>query len=322
MRNGSGGYVRGFQRLRFAAVAAAIALAISLTPSARAQSDPALASNVLQVFREKCATCHSPQAKKVKKFGTITNLPKLAANQKLIKPGDARIRSYGRPLRKATCRPTILRRALFPAQQKQIIKQWIDARTPTALSAADASGTEQISSASIDATADSISSDDAPERSAFGRRLARWLGKFHPMAVHFPIALLMAAAVAEALWLRTRHSWLTGVVRFCVVLGTLGAIGAALGWVNASFHTPSQLLTTHRWLGTIAVLWAIPLAAVCEAPGPTICSRPNSGLGRAFAAQLSNRPLRRRRPLRHRRPHGRRPGLRRGLPQVLTDVGI
>ena len=79
----------------------------------------------------------------------------------------------------------------------------------------------------------------------------------------FPLRV-MAAAVAEALWLRTRHSWLTGVVRFCVVLGTLGAMEPRLGWVNASFHTPSQLLTTHRWLGTIAVLWAIPLAALCE----------------------------------------------------------
>ena len=34
---------------------------------------------------------------------------------------------------------------------------------------------------------------------SFGEKLTRWLGKSHPPAVHFPIALLTAAAVAELL---------------------------------------------------------------------------------------------------------------------------
>src|SRR2546421_3574442 len=132
MRNGRRDYDCGFQTLRIAAVAIAIAFAMNLTPSARAQSDSKLASDVLQVFREKCASCHSPQAKKVKKFGTITNLPKLAANQKLIKSGDAAHSKLWTTIVEGDMPPDDSPTGPLSAQQKQIIKQWIDARTPTA----------------------------------------------------------------------------------------------------------------------------------------------------------------------------------------------
>ena len=47
---------------------------------------------------------------------------------------------------------------------------------------------------------------EPPEAEAprsFFEKLARWLGKIHPPAVHFPIALLTAAAVAELLRMAT-----------------------------------------------------------------------------------------------------------------------
>ena len=91
--------------------------------------------------------------------------------------------------------------------------------------------------------------DDSPE-------LLPWLGRFHPMLVHFPIALLLAAAVAEALAMLTGASGLAAAARFCLWGGALGALVAApLGWANAAAVADSyvgfsvELLLYHRWIG-------------------------------------------------------------------------
>jgi uncharacterized membrane protein len=99
----------------------------------------------------------------------------------------------------------------------------------------------------------------------FGRRLALWVGKFHPMVVHFPIALICVAALAELAWLKSRSPWLTGAVRFATGLAAVSAVASgALGWINAASHTSSALLAEHRWLGTMAVVWMVPLVLLCE----------------------------------------------------------
>jgi hypothetical protein len=67
-----------------------------------------------------------------------------------------------------------------------------------------------------------------------------WLGKFHPPATHFPIALLISAALAEFLFMRTgtiayRHALFSAAG----LVGAPGFIGGALlygldhyaGWV-------------------------------------------------------------------------------------------
>ena len=56
-----------------------------------------------------------------------------------------------------------------------------------------------------------------------------------------------------------------GAVRFCVLFGAAAALVAGgLGWINASYHTRSALLTTYTWLGTLAALWAVPTALLSE----------------------------------------------------------
>jgi hypothetical protein len=50
---------------------------------------------------------------------------------------------------------------------------------------------------------------------AFGRFLF-WLGKFHPAAVHFPIAMLLGAAFAEIAAFRFNTNFLRGAARFCL----------------------------------------------------------------------------------------------------------
>ena len=90
-------------------------------------------------------------------------------------------------------------------------------------------------------------------------KLIRWLGKFHPPAVHFPIALLTAAALAELLRMVTGKPGFDAVSRFCIWFGALSAAGAGvLGWFRGGFHLTdaSGVMMTHRWLGTSTIVCA------------------------------------------------------------------
>lgn len=93
----------------------------------------------------------------------------------------------------------------------------------------------------------------------FGTKLIDWLGKFHPPACHFPIALLFAAALAELLGIVTGRSFFEGAARYCLWFGAVGAIlSALLGWFMAGFRfvDHSDLLTLHRWVGTAVAIGA------------------------------------------------------------------
>src|SRR5262249_14604941 len=93
----------------------------------------------------------------------------------------------------------------------------------------------------------------------FGTKLIDWLGKFHPPSTHFPMALLVAAALAGLLGVVTGRSLFEGAARYCLWFGTLGAVlTALLGWLMGGFRWAdrSDLLTLHRWVGTAVALGA------------------------------------------------------------------
>ena len=97
------------------------------------------------------------------------------------------------------------------------------------------------------------------------------IGRLHPMVVHFPIALLLAAALAEFLSVRKRSAEFAFAARFCLWTGALGAIVAAsLGWADAlgveeSYSGfPLELLGYHRWAGTLTALVATLALWACE----------------------------------------------------------
>ena len=92
-----------------------------------------------------------------------------------------------------------------------------------------------------------------------------WIGHFHPAMTVFPIGLLLAAVIAELLFLATKAPWLDGAARFCVIIAAIGgAITAPLGWAFAKGHGHSWVLETHRWLGTAGAVWLIALLIVSE----------------------------------------------------------
>ena len=106
--------------------------------------------------------------------------------------------------------------------------------------------------------------NDQPPRSGWGH-FVWWVGHFHPAMTVFPIGLLLAAAVAELLWIFTRAAWLEGAARFCVLGAAVGGvITAPLGWAFAAEHGRSWVLETHRWLGTAGAAWLVLLAVVSE----------------------------------------------------------
>jgi uncharacterized membrane protein len=96
-----------------------------------------------------------------------------------------------------------------------------------------------------------------------GGRLMVWFGRLHPAAVHFPIGLLMAAALAEMLSLRFSPRFFRNAVRFCLWTGAISAFGAALlGWFYGGFRLldTELIMSVHRWNGTgLAVLGLLAL---------------------------------------------------------------
>jgi uncharacterized membrane protein/cytochrome c553 len=116
-----------------------------------------------------------------------------------------------------------------------------------------------------------------PEASRqFSEKLLHWLGQFHYPAVHFPIALLTAAALAELLRIATGNPAFDTVSRFCVWLGGLTAVVAGgFGWLLGGFAVTdaSTVMMTHRWLGTSTVAGAWLVLVLSEVDRRTNCQR-------------------------------------------------
>ena len=89
------------------------------------------------------------------------------------------------------------------------------------------------------------------------------IGKFHPVLVHFPIGLILAAAAAEIIAIHTRRpAWRAIAVANVRAGAAMGAITAIAGWglASASFVEPTRLLAWHRWTGVAGAAVAISAA--------------------------------------------------------------
>jgi uncharacterized membrane protein len=88
-------------------------------------------------------------------------------------------------------------------------------------------------------------------------------GRFHPLLVHFPIALVLIAAVAELVFLTTRFpEWHMVAVANIRAGAAFAVVSAGAGWILASSRMveASQGLEWHRYLGLMAALATVAAA--------------------------------------------------------------
>ena len=100
------------------------------------------------------------------------------------------------------------------------------------------------------------------------------IGKLHPLLVHFPIALVLAAAAAEIVAIRTRRaSWRAVAVANLRAGAAMGALTLIAGWVlaTAPFIEARPALAWHRWTGVTAM--AATIGAALASRGSHVQSR-------------------------------------------------
>ena len=214
-----------------------ILLVVALAPAAgvqpgieRAGSSPPVrefADEVRGVFENKCAVCHGPDLEKPQgRFGYVLDLPRMAQNPELVIPARPAESELWLLVQNDEMPPTGSPHGSLAPVQKEAIRSWIEAGAP-----------------------------DVSPRAQTGRTL-RWLGRFHLLMLHFPIALVVAAGLGEIWSVWRRDPSPSESVRFCFWLGALAALPTAgLGWIHAAAGNgfdSSSLLTAHRWLGTTA----------------------------------------------------------------------
>jgi len=88
-------------------------------------------------------------------------------------------------------------------------------------------------------------------------------GRLHPLLVHFPIALILIAAIAELLSMITRFpEWHVVAVANIRAGAAFAIVTAGAGWLLASSRIveASPVLEWHRWLGLTAALAAVAAA--------------------------------------------------------------
>lgn len=87
--------------------------------------------------------------------------------------------------------------------------------------------------------------------------LAYFFGRMHPLLVHFPIALVISAAMVQWWHLLRGKDNISNPAQLMHLLGAVGAcITAASGWLSAGEPTgrAGELLSQHRYLGVAAAV--------------------------------------------------------------------
>lgn len=235
----------------------ALTAGVSYWPTAASASEGPrdLASETRSIFAAKCAGCHGTDLAKPKgRFGYVLDLARVAANPEMVIPAFPDESEMWQLVRHGEMPPEDSPTGPLSQEQKEAIRSWIAAGAPVS----------SIPSAEMNPSVTSLA---APVPSV-EKDIWQWLGSFHLAVVHFPIALLIAAAFAE-FW-SARHGLRipTPEVHFCVLLGAVSAVVAAgLDWIHAgNGHGAGALhiLSVHRWIGTTAAAWAVGTAFFSE----------------------------------------------------------
>jgi mono/diheme cytochrome c family protein/uncharacterized membrane protein len=223
-----------------------------------------LSARVRSIFLAKCSECHGRTLSRPRAGLYLHELGPLAANREWVVPHEPEnsylwtlLRDDDMPAKGAKAGP-------LNAQEKETVRAWIAAGAPLPTS----HGAPPTPALAKESPADSLAASEWTWQSPTVQLLG-WLGRFHILAIHFPIALFATAALAEILAARRGHAVPDPVVRFCILLGAASAVATvALGWLHADSggygSATADVLTLHRWLGTAAGVCAAAIALASE----------------------------------------------------------
>ena len=208
-------------------------------------------NEIIGFFEDHCTACHSPESGKKRAQRAWANARDLAASieEGVIEAGSSEDSAVWYMIDEGDMPPEDSEVTPVSPQQLQLLAEWIDA---------GAKLTTGADEAGQDTESESAASPPRQERPA----ILRWAGHFHPLLVHFPIALLSLAPLAELMALLFGVSRLKDTASFMLVVGALSAIPAAsLGWLLSLETSASDGLELHRWLGVSTAVLALLLSA-------------------------------------------------------------
>jgi len=112
------------------------------------------------------------------------------------------------------------------------------------------------------------------------KRFINWIGNFHPIAIHFPIALIVMTGISELLFLRFPKSSLKHTSRFMIVAAAITSIPAALlglayGYEAIYSGVLSDIFWWHRFCGISTAILAVITASINELNFRKKINKPN-----------------------------------------------
>jgi mono/diheme cytochrome c family protein/uncharacterized membrane protein len=221
---------------------------------------------IAEVFQQHCAKCHGADGKGTQGRELLPKVPDFTDPDWQAKRTDERIKSSilnGKGEEMPASRGKITEKQAeelvthIRGFSRKTQNQSIPEKSQSSYSSWIGEDQEQM---------EVISNETRPPR-AFLERFVMWLAKFHPVVVHFPFALLAAAAGAELLRWTTGKSDFYLVSRFCIWIATIAALMAAtLGWFAGTMplHDDTWVMYIHRWLGTSTFACSAVTVALCE----------------------------------------------------------
>ena len=210
-----------------------------------------LEGKVRALFEESCASCHDAAQRPKPKgdFGHILDLPRLARDRDFIVAGfpeRSELYRYMTSTDEEEVMPPVKSEAHRPTVEEiKLVADWITSLPTTAPPVAAPAPVAIVKT--------------APPAPKVPPGPLTIFARTHVMMVHFPVALLLLAALVDwlALPLRRTAPWLP-VVRWCLGAAALSALFAVLaGWLLAGVEgIKPETVFLHRWLGVATAVTA------------------------------------------------------------------